>query len=183
MKTKEELLERYYLLYRKAVAGKDPKKMRMLGEAENRAFGQLAKAHPEMAENWLSQLEGMEWENYLSEREMQNIGKRISNQDGTKGFHWNHDTFTKAVDALGGKTEEMPYYNPFALTAVANMVYSDHAKSIAEDMGYKNASEVPNEKMALSAYRKAVELLKDPDKGFNVREYFKRRMFDDSPAE
>lgn len=183
MKTKEELMDKYASLYRKAVASKDPKKMKVLGEAQTWAFEQLAKVHPDMAENWLSHLEGLEWENYLSEKEMLNIGKRITNQDGTKGFHWNYDTFTKAVDALGGKTEEMPYYNAYALTAVANMIYSDHARSIAEDMGYKTVAEVPNEKMALSVYKKSVELLKDPDKGFNVRKYFKRRMYDDAPTD
>ena len=183
MKTKEELMDKYASLYRKAVASKDPKKMKVLGEAQTWAFGQLAKVHPDMAEGWLSHLEGLEWENYLSEKEMLNIGKRITNQDGTKGFHWNYDTFTKAVDALGGKTEEKPYYNAYALAAVANMIFSDHAKSIAEDMGYKSVAEVPNEKMALSVYKKSVELLKDPDKGFNVRKYFKRRMYDDAPAE
>ena len=183
MKTKEELMDKYASLYRKAVASKDPKKMKVLGEAQTWAFEQLAKVHPDMAESWLSHLEGLEWENYLSEKEMLNIGKRITNQDGTKGFHWNYDTFTKAVDALGGKTEEMPYYNAYALTAVANMIYSDHAKSIAEDMGYKTVAEVPNEKMALSVYKKSVELLKYKYKGFNVRKYFKRRMYDDAPTE
>jgi hypothetical protein len=61
------------------------------------------------------------------------------------------------------------------------MIYSDHAKSIAEDMGYKSVAEVPNERMALSCYKKAVESLKDPDKGFKVRDYFRHRMYDDSP--
>ena len=60
------------------------------------------------------------------------------------------------------------------------MIYSDHAKSIAEDMGYKSPAEVPAEKMALSCYRKAVENLKDVDSGFHVRRYFKHKMYDDS---
>ena len=180
MKTKEELMDRYASLYRKAVASKDPKKMKALGEAQTWAFEQMAKVHPDMAESWLSHLEGLEWENWLSEKEMLNIGKRITNQDGTKGFRWNYDTFAKAVDALGGKTEDKPFYNSYTLAAVANMIYSDHAKSIAEDMGYKSVSEVPDEKMALSVYKKSVELLKDPDKGFNVRKCFKRRMYDDA---
>lgn len=77
--------------------------------------------------------------------------------------------------------EEKPSYNGLALLVAANMIYSDHAKSIAEDMGYKTVQETPNEKMALSCYKKAVELLKDPDKGFDIRRYFKGRMYDDSP--
>jgi hypothetical protein len=61
------------------------------------------------------------------------------------------------------------------------MIYSDHGKSIAEDMGYKSVGEVPNEKMALSCYKKAVECLTDEDEGFSVRDYFRHRMYDDSP--
>ena len=110
-----------------------------------------------------------------------NIGKRITNQDGTKGFRWNHEVFTNAVKSLGGVVENKPYYNSYALCVVANMVYSDHARSIAEDMGYKSVAEVPNERMALSCYRKAVEQLEDVDEGFNVRDYFRHRMYDDSP--
>jgi hypothetical protein len=52
------------------------------------------------------------------------------------------------------------------------MIYSDHAQSIAEDMGQRSPNEVPNEKMALSCYKKAVEKLKDPDRPRFVREYF-----------
>ena len=70
MKTKEELMDRYASLYRKAVASKDPKKMKALGEAQTWAFEQMAKVHPDMAESWLSHLEGLEWENWLSEKEM-----------------------------------------------------------------------------------------------------------------
>lgn len=117
----------------------------------------------------------------LSEKEAKNIGMRIVNQDGTKGFHWNHDVFTKAVESLGGVVEEKPYYNSYSLCVTANMIYSDHAKSIAEDMGFKAPAEVPNEKMALSCYKKAVENLKDVDGGFSVRKYFKKKMYDNSP--
>lgn len=51
---------------------------------------------------------------------------------------------------------------------------------IAEDMGFKSPKEVPNERMALSCYKKAVEKLKDPDAGFSVRKYFKPKMYADS---
>ena len=58
-------------------------------------------------------------------------------EDGVKGFHWGHDTFVSAVKQLGGIPEEKPYYNSYALCVTANMIYSDMAYSIAEDMGYK----------------------------------------------
>lgn len=181
MMAKEQMIDRYNELYNKMVSSKDPKNMKIFGESEKWVFGEMVKVHPDIAESWLSHISAVEWNNYLSEKEAMNIGKRIVNQDGTKGFHWNHDVFTKAVESLGGKVEDKPYYNSYALCVTANMCYSDHAMSIAMDMGYDAPSKVPNEKMALSCYRKAVEKLKDIDGGFQVRKYFKGKMYDNSP--
>lgn len=179
--TREQLTERYDELYDKMKHSQDVKDMKIFGKAEKYMFHELAVVHPDMAERWLSHLEAVCWDNYLSKGEAMNIGKRITNQDGTKGFHWPHDVFVSAVASLGGLIEHKPYYNSYALCVTANMVYSDHAKSIAEDMGFKAVNEVPNEKMALSCYRKAVESLEDPDGGFKVRDYFRHKMYDNSP--
>lgn len=178
---KDEMIQRYNELYDKMKISQNPKNMKIFGKAEKYIYHELAAVHPEIAERWLSHLEAVCWNNYLSINEAMNIGKRITNQDGTKGFHWNHDTFVNAVKSLGGLTEHKPYYNSYALCVTANMIYSDHAKSIAEDMGFKAPNEVPNEKMALSCYKKAVECLTDVDEGFSVRDYFRHRMYDDSP--
>ena len=180
MKTREEMIERYEELYNKMKSSKDVKNMKVFGQAEHYVFKEVARVHPELAENWLSHLEAVCWDNYLSQNEAANISKRTINQDGTKGFHWNHDVFTAAVKKLGGIVEEKPYYNSYALCVTANTIYSDHANSIALDMGYKTPSEVPNEEMALSCYRKALEKLKDVDGGFRIRKYFKHKMYNDS---
>lgn len=147
-------------------------KMMAFGEAERCMFKKLAKEHPAMAQMWLDKLEAMHWKNYLSKAEAEEIASHLINQNGRIGAHWNYDTFKGAVESLGGKVAEKPYYNCYALWATANMIYSDHAQSVAEDMGYPNPEAVPNEKMALSMYRKAVEQLKDVDRPKFVREYF-----------
>lgn len=182
MMSKEQMIERYEELYMKMKNSKDVKNMKAFGDAMTWFFKEMTKVHPDMAEKFLSHIECIEWDNYLSQDEAKNIGMRIVNQDGTKGYHWNHEVFTKAVESLGGIVEEKPYYNSYALCVTANMVYSDHANSIAMDMGYKTPKEVPNEDMALSCYRKAVEKLKDVDGGFHVRKYFKSKMYADSPV-
>ena len=173
------MIERYDELYGVMKSSRDVEKMKIFGEAEKEMFRQLAASNPTMAEMWLTKLEAVCWDNYLTEKEARNIGRHIVNQDGTKEFHWPYDVFTKAVTQLGGTVEEKPYYNSYALWVTANMIYSDHARSVAEDMGYKSPLEVPNERMALSMYKKAVEKLKDPDKGFPIRKYFKHKMHDD----
>lgn len=173
------MIERYDELYGVMKSSRDVEKMKIFGEAEKEMFRQMAASNPTMAEMWLGKIEAVCWDNYLTEKEARNIGRHIVNQDGTKEFHWPYDVFTKAVSQLGGITEEKPYYNSYALWVTANMIYSDHARSVAEDMGYKSPMEVPNERMALSMYKKAVEKLKDPDKGFHIRKYFKHKMHDD----
>lgn len=130
--------------------------------------------------NELTKVLSVCWNNFFSETEVVNIGKTMIDEDGVKGFHWGHDTFVSAVKQLGGIPEEKPYYNSYALCVTANMIYSDMAYSIAEDMGYKTPAEVPNERMALSCYRKAVAYLKDKDMNFHVRHYFKKRMYRES---
>lgn len=181
MMTKEQMIDRYEELYHKMKTSKDVKNMKAFGSAMTWTFGELAKVHPDMAEKFLAHIECIEWEHFLSHDEAKNISMRTVNQDGTKGFHWNHDVFTKVVESLGGKVEEKPYYNSYALCVTANNIYADMANSIAMDMGYKTPKEVPNEDMALSCYRKALELLKDVDGGFHVRKYFKGKMYADSP--
>ena len=152
--------------------GKDPEKMHIFGHAEKHIFRELADRDPATAERWLAMLMAVEWDNYLSEEEAEEIGEHMENQDGTMGYHWPCDVLFPAVESLGGTIEEKPYYNKYALAATMNMIYSDHAPSIAEDMGYKSPKDVPNERMALSCYRKAVEKLKDQDRPRFVRWYF-----------
>ena len=60
--------------------------------------------------------------------------------------------------------EDMPYYNCYALWAVANMRYSDNAVSASEF--------VPKDQMPKFFYSMAVENLKDPDRPRFVRDYF-----------
>lgn len=175
------MINRYDELYHKMKTSKDVKNMQAFGNAMSWFFVEMTKVHPDMAEKFLSHIESIEWANYLSQDESKNIGMRIVNQDGTKGFHWTYEVFTKAVESLGGKVEDKPYYNSYALYVTSCTIYSDHAMSIAMDMGYDAPSKVPNEKMALSVYRKAVEKLKDVDGGFHVRKYFKNKMYSDSP--
>lgn len=177
----DEIIQRYEELYHKMVSSKDPANMKIFGESEMWVFKEVAKVHPDLAESWLSHLEEVCWKNYLSDKEAVNISNRTVNQDGTKGFHWTYEVFTKAVQSLNGVIEEKPYYNSYALYVTANVCYSDHGLSIAMDMGYDDPRKVPNEKMALSCYRKAVEKLKDIDMGFNVRKYFKGKMYSNFP--
>lgn len=176
MMTKEQLIEKYDSLYDRMSQGKEVRYMQAFGRAEKWVFMNLARQHPEIAEEWLGKLECVAWENYISEKEAREIAKGIINQDGSIGFHWQADTFFSVVRAAGGQQENAPLYNQYALLVAANMIYSDHAISIAKDMGKNVPGEVPQDKMALSCYRKAMELLEDKDRNFRIRDYFSRYL-------
>lgn len=167
-----DLLERYEELYEDMATSGNKEKMIAFGEAERAVFHKLAKEHPAIAQMWLDKLEAMHWKNYLSKAEAEEIASKLVNQNGRIGAHWGYDTFKTAVESLGGNIHEKPFYNSYALWITANMSYSDHAQSVAEDMGMSSPEAVPNEKMALSMYKKAVEKLKDVDKPKFIRWYF-----------
>lgn len=168
----EEMLKRYLELYDDMATSANPEKMMIFGGAEKWAFKKMIEQSPKLAQTWLDKLESIAWNNYVSKAEADELTSSLLNQDGTKGAHWAYDTFKNAVESLGGLMSDKPFYNCYALWLTASMIYSDHAQSIAEDMGYKTLSEVPNEKMALSIYKKAVEKLKDKDRRSFVRKYF-----------
>lgn len=171
MKTKDEMLRKYDELYSEMVRSKDPAKMKIFGNAEHRIFKELVSMHPNIAEDWLDTIEAVSWNNYLSKKEAENIDNMIVNQNGEKGFHWTYNDFVKIVESSDGNIEAPPFYNSYALFVTANMIYSDHAVSIAKDMGFDNPRNVPNDRMALSCYRKAVEKLKDIDRPEFIRTY------------
>lgn len=162
----EDMIKRYFDMYEDMATSKDPVKMHIFGDAERWAFQEMSTLSPSKAQQWLSKLEaGLYWNNFLSRMEADEIVANLVNQDGTKGAHWNYDTFRNAVVSIGGKVSDEPYYNCYALWVVANMLYSDHAKSVAEY--------VPKEDMAKFFYAQAVEKLKDRDRPSFVRDYFK----------
>jgi hypothetical protein len=159
-----DMIKRYHELYDDMAMAKDPKKMMVFGDAEKWVFDMVAEKHPELAEKWLAKLEAGQWNNYLSRGEAERIALSLVNQDGIKGPHWDYETFKAAVESLGGKMTDEPYYNCWALWATANMRYSDNAKSASEF--------VPKDMMPKYFYNVAVENLKDVDRPRFVRDYF-----------
>lgn len=160
----ESLIKRYDELYEDMATAKDPSKMMAFGDAEKWMFHALAEKHPEIAEKWLTKLEASRWNNYLSKSEAIEIASELVNQDGSRGAHWDYETFKRTVESLGGKVADEPYYNCWSLWITACMLFSDH---------YKSATEfVPKEMMPKYFYTMAVEKLKDVDRPKFIREYF-----------
>lgn len=172
----EEIKQRYEQLYRQMANSREVRQMMIFGDAEKWAFDKVMATDQKTAEAWVAKLEAIEWNNYLSDTEASHIATTLLNQDGSMGAVWDKATFLSVIEKNGGEAERMPHYNSNALWVTAAMIYSDHAKSIAEDMGYTSVADVPVEKMAMSTYRKAVEKLCDKDRKFFIRPYFAEQL-------
>lgn len=160
----EELIRKYDELYDEMASSKNPARMMAFGDAEKWMFHAIAEKHPELAEKWLTKLEAGKWHNYLSKTEAEEIASKLVNQDGSRGAHWDYETFKGAVESLGAKMHDEPYFNCWALWIMANALYSDH---------YKSASEfVPKDMMPKYFYMQAVEKLKDVDYPKFIRKYY-----------
>lgn len=160
----EQMLKRFDRLVDQISASKDPEKMKVLACADAWGFAQMAAMQPKVAQKWLDKLEAVEWYNYLSKSEAEEIVAGLQNQNGTRGGKWSYDAFMQAVEAVDGKIDDTPCYNSYALWATANMLFSDHAKSASLF--------VPENEWPKYFYLQAVEKLKDPDRKRFVRPYF-----------
>lgn len=160
----EDMITRFLELYKEMANSGKTEKMIIYGNASKEAFARMAEVAPEDAQHWLDKMEAIHWHNYVSKAEAMDIVNKFVNADGTHGAHWDYNTFKGAVESLGGRMEEEPYYNCYALWVTANMLYSDHYHSVSEY--------VPNEDMPRYFYLQAVEKLKDADRPRYIRHYF-----------
>lgn len=138
--------ERYERLHDKMAGMDDEHAEKVFAGAQMWAFGKIAETSPTIAEMWLGKMEAICWYNYLSDAEAKMIAAKLVNQDGNTGAKWSKDAFLQTVEKLDGEVEKEPYYNDNALWVTAVMIYSDHAKSIAEDMGHASPADIPSEK-------------------------------------
>lgn len=160
----EEMKNRFEFLYEHMANSKDQDKMATFGKVAKRMFCKIMASNTTTGQEWIDMLESIMWNNYLSKSEAESIVANFVNQDGTRGPHWSYDTFKSAVESLGGKMADEPYYNCWALWVTANMRYSDN---------YQSASEfVPKDMMPKFFYKVALETLKDPDRPKFIRNYF-----------
>lgn len=162
-----ELKERFEELYGMMSASNEVENMRLFGSVMKKMMSDMIEAHPAEAEEYIDTLEAMKWDNYLTHKEAESIiaGMKPKAQ-------WSWQTWVQAMESYGIKTEEEPYYNPYALWVAMNMVYSDHAETLAEKVWKKPLSEIPTETLVHTVNALAVDLLKDKDGVYDIRRYF-----------
>ena len=163
----DQIMQKYDELYDEMVSSKDPRRMLAFGEAEKWIFKQLIVVHPELAEQWLVKIEAAQWHNFLSEKEAEEIVDLLEEKQGDSvvtRHEWDYEEWKSAIESIGGKVSDKPYYNCYALWAVMNMLYSDHASTI-------NMFVQPPMRLKMY-YHLALDKLMDADRPKFVRDYF-----------
>ena len=165
--TVNELKEKYAALYDYMAMSNNPKYMKLFGSVMTEMMHDIIALKPEMAADYIAELESIKWKNYLTDTEAENIIAKMNPK-----APWDKDTWKKAMETLGFATEESPYYNCNALWVEMNKTYSDHAHTLAEKIWMKPLSEIPAETLVTAIHALAVDNLKDKDGVYNIREYF-----------
>lgn len=169
-----DVRDRFVELYKDMATSRDVSKMKLFGGAFKQMFDKVAVRYPDLAAETLEYLAAIEFNNYVTAAEAQEVASHFINDDKaltgamefSKGAHWKPDELKAFLMSRTLPLDEKPYYNWWALWLTVNMIYSDFAENIAELAGKDN------EKVATAAYKMAVKKLKDPDRHAFIREYF-----------
>jgi hypothetical protein len=162
-----ELEDHFEELYGMMSSSREVDNMRLFGAVMKKMMSDMIATHPTEAEEYIETLEAIKWNNYLTHKEAEKI---IANMNPKAPWAW--QDWVQAMNNLGLHGEEEPYYNSYALWVVMNMVYSDHAETLAKEVWSKSVKEIPAETWVETTYALALDKLKDKDRVFNVRKYF-----------
>ena len=166
--TAEELREWYDELYKYMAMSKKPTYMMAFGKVMNEMMYDTIQSHPTKAEEYIEKLSAIKWNQYLTKSEAEAI------VDGMiPSAPWSYDVWKQAMESLDLPIEEEPCYNSYALWTEMNKQYSDHANTIAELILKTPLSEIPTEQVVNGIHAMALDVLKDKDGVYSIREYFK----------
>ena len=163
----EEMKKEFNELYDMMAMSHDVKNMRTFGNVHKEMMEWMIANKPELAEEWLGKLESIKWCNYLTRKEAEKIVAGMMPK-----APWSRDVWKDAMTQLGLPMEEEPYYNPCALWVVMNQVYTDHAQTIADNILKKPLAQIPANEIVPGIRALAIDLLKDKDGRYKIREYF-----------
>jgi len=162
----KELMKEFDKLYQTMATSNEPKYMHIFGETMKCMMKDMIAMKTELACEYISKLEAIKWDNYLTKKEALSI---VGNMN-PKGA-WDYADWEKQMDALDVRKEDMPYYNKYALYTAMNMVYSDSASTIALIAG-KTLEDISDKELFTATHQLALDQLEDKDRVFDIRNYF-----------
>jgi anion-transporting ArsA/GET3 family ATPase len=161
------LKERYELLYNDMATSGDTKKMMLFGSVMNEMMERAIKNDASFAEQEIEKLEAMNWKQYLTAKEAEDVCLSMK-----PSYKWPFNTWENALKSFKLEIEREPYFNKYALWATMNSKYSDHAETISEKILETKLEDASAEQLVGVIHALAVDSLLDKDEKFNVRKYF-----------
>ncbi len=165
----KEIKQQFESLYNTMANSNEPKYMHIFGETMKAMMDDMIALKPELAQEYMDKLRAIEWDNYLTKKEAMNI---VGGMDPAP--MWDASAWQQAMVDLDLPMKEAPYYNDYALFVAMNQVISDHGKTIAHIKGLESVKEIDPIELVKYAYKLAIDLLKDKDGVYDIREYFLR---------
>lgn len=166
METKD-IMSKFDELYGMMASSTNVKYMHTFGDTMRCMMQDMASKHPELAQGYIEKLCAIKWKNYLTKMEASEI---VS--DMNPPVTWDMQTWLNAMANLGLPTEEEPYYNDYALYVAMNQVISDHGCTVAKILDKESVKEIDTDNLVKYGYNLALDLLKDKDGVYDIREYF-----------
>lgn len=163
----KDIMSKFDELYEMMASSNNVKYMHVFGNTMRCMMEDMAAKHPELAQEYLDKLCAIRWKNYLTKKEVSEIVGGM-NPSAT----WDTKTWIATMEGLGLATEEKPYYNDYALYVAMNQVVSDHGCTIAKILGKDSVKDIDPEHLVKYAHDLALDLLKDKDGVYDIREYF-----------
>lgn len=163
---KEKIITSYSQLYDKILDSNNSRYYSLLKNITKAMLQDVLEYKTDTAIEYLNKLESINWYNYLSKKESSNIIEGMKPEKG-----WDIAEWESTLDTLNLPSEDVPYYNKWALYTTMNMVYSDSVDTILKIMG-KTKEAVPQEELFKAIYLLSLDKLKDEDRVFNIRSYF-----------
>ncbi len=163
----KDIMSKFDELYGMMASSTNVKYMHTFGDTMRCMMNDMASKHPELAQEYIEKLCAIKWKNYLTKKEALDIIGNM-NPEAT----WDMQTWLNAMANLGLPTEEEPYYNDYALYVAMNQVISDHGCTVAKILGKESVKDIDSDNLVKYGYNLALDLLKDKDDVYDIREYF-----------
>lgn len=152
--------EKFEDLYNTIISSRNPRNMKILGCMTKKIMHNIIDTHPQMAEEMLNVLEAVNWDNYLTEKEAEQLVSKMQPQP-----RWTKQQWKNNMTTIGENLEKSPSYNKCALYTTMSMIDSDSSntlrKIVPDDIEYFKL-----------LYSLAVDKLTDKDGVFDIRHYF-----------
>lgn len=159
MTQKEHFLE----LYNYVINSEDEEKMHVLGNVVKEMMMHIIGSNQTLAQEFIEKLESVKWHNYITDKETEAIASKMKPIP-----LWSKSVWKTKMEASGMPMCEEPYYNENALYVTMSMLSSDDAETFREMAGITDDA-----KMFSFIHSLALNRLKDKDKVYDIRNYFK----------